>query len=331
MPSRRDLCKLLLSGGVASVLPRAFAVTATLTPTPKVKALKITILSTMLADEGFGEWGFSALVEADGHRILYDTGAHPDIVLKNAKALGITLSDIHELVLSHNHDDHSGGLIALRTELMQTHPDALGVAHVGRGIFVPRIDEKGKDDNGTTPIRAAYEKLGGRWIQHDKPTQLQPGVWLTGPVPRPNSERNWSGHRRLADVKTGALGAEDTVPEDSALVFDTDKGLVILTGCGHAGIVNIAQYARATVRRAPLEAIIGGLHLFNANDETIAWTAAQLKPMEVRHLLGAHCTGIEATYRLRDGLGLSRKTATVAAVGSFYDLGDGLHPGELAG
>jgi 7,8-dihydropterin-6-yl-methyl-4-(beta-D-ribofuranosyl)aminobenzene 5'-phosphate synthase len=325
MLSRRAFGCLSAATALAAALPAFAAAT-------KVKALKITILSTMLADYGsFGEWGFAALIEADGKRMLFDSGANPDTVLKNAKALEIDLSGIEEMVLSHNHNDHSGGIIALRTELMKTNPKALSVAHVGQGIFIPRVDKQGRDQNGALPIRSAYEQLGGNWVEHDKPTELLPGAWLTGPVPRPNNEHNWSGYRQMIDEKTGKPGPEDVVQEDSAFIFDTDKGLVMLTGCGHAGVVNIAQYARKTVREAPFEAIVGGLHLFRADDKTIAWTVSQLKPMGVRHLLAAHCTGIEATYKLREGLGLDRKTATVAAVGSWYDLADGLHPGELAG
>ena len=322
MLSRRAFTKLSACAFLSAAAPPVLAAPAA----PKVKALKITILSTMLADYGtFGEWGFAALVEVDGKRMLFDSGAHPDTVLKNAQALKIDLSGIDEMVLSHNHGDHSGGIVTLRTELMKSDPKTLSVAHVGQGIFIPRIDKQGKDENGALPIRATYEGLGGKWVEHDKPTELLPGVWLTGPVPRPNNEHNWSGYRQMAD------GSEDIVQEDCALIFDTGLGLVMLTGCGHAGVVNISQYARKVVREAPFEAIIGGLHLFRADDKTIAWTVAELKPMGVRHLLGAHCTGIEATYKLRDGLGLDRKTATVAAVGSWYDLADGLHPGELAG
>ena len=319
--SRRDLLKWGLSLPALAAFP-AFAAGA-----PQVKSLKITILSTMLAEdyETFGEWGFAALVEADGKRFLFDSGAHPDTVLKNCKALKIDLSGIDQMLLSHNHGDHSGGIVTLRGELMKSDPKTLSVAHVGKGIFVPRVNKQGKDENGALPIRAEYEKLGGRWVEHDKATELAPGVWLTGPVPRPNDEHNWSGYRQMPD------GSEDNVSEDSALIFDTAKGLVMLTGCGHAGVVNITQYARATVREAPFEAIIGGLHLFRADDKVMDWTIAKLKPMGVRHLLAAHCTGIEATYKLREGLGLDRKTATVAAVGSWYDLETGLHPGDLAG
>lgn len=291
---------------------------------PPVKALKITVLSTMLADAGIGEWGYAALVEVDGRRILFDTGAHPDVVLRNAKELGVDLTTIETVVLSHNHDDHTGGLIALRQAVMAANPKALATAHVGAGAFSARLDAKGRDDNGLSPIRKAYQDLGGAFVEHDKPSELAPGVWLTGPVPRPNAETNWQPGLHLVG------GAQDNVPEDSSLVFDTAKGLVVLTGCGHAGVVNICQYARTFVRPAPIEALIGGLHLFAKSDETIAWTAAQLKAMGVRHLLAGHCTGIEATYRLRAGLGLTRATAVVSAVGSSYDLDKGIDPGAIA-
>jgi 7,8-dihydropterin-6-yl-methyl-4-(beta-D-ribofuranosyl)aminobenzene 5'-phosphate synthase len=296
---------------------------------PAVRDLHITVLSTMLAERGLGEWGFSALVESGGRKLLFDTGAHADLVLKNAEDLKVDLASVEELVLSHNHWDHVGGLVTLRTTLAQRNPRALQVAHVGAGIFTPRSDE-GKDSNGLNKYRAAYEAAGGRFVVHDRPDALWPGVWLTGPVPRPNEERNWSGHSELLDEAGRPIG-EDNLPEDCALVFDTVKGLVILTGCGHAGVVNISEYARTRVRQAPIEALVGGLHLFAASDKVIDWTVSKLKPMQVRHLLAAHCTGIEATYKLRAGLGLARGAANVAAIGSVYDLDGGVMAGKLAG
>src|SRR5262249_25918772 len=100
-----------------------------------VKALDVVILSTMLADRaGVGEWGFSALVEADGHRILFDTGARPDTVLQNARELKVDLSGVTDVILSHHHGDHVGGLVPLRRELARRNPDALKRAYVGAGI-----------------------------------------------------------------------------------------------------------------------------------------------------------------------------------------------------
>ncbi|MBX7184654.1 MAG: MBL fold metallo-hydrolase [Vicinamibacteria bacterium] len=290
--------------------------------------LKITVLSTMLTSgQGVGEWGFAALVEADGKRWLIDTGARAETVLRNATELGIELSDITDVVLTHNHADHTGGLLTLRRELAVRNPKALSRAHVGAGIFEPRLQPDGKDANGLRPLVAAYEASGGVFVVHDGAEELSPGVWFTGPVPRVHSERNWSGSLK---VRTGGGLAEDTVAEDSAIVIETGQGLVIVTGCGHAGIVNIVDHARKTVGGASVHAVIGGLHLFPASDEQLAWTAARLREAGLVHLLGAHCTGIEAVFRLRDLANLSRRTAVVAAVGASFTLGPGIDPLALA-
>src|ERR1035441_4271613 len=102
----------------------------------QVHALKVTVLSTMLVGDvkGIGEWGFSALVEADGRRVLLDTGSHPDTVLQNARDLNLDLSDVKEVILTHNHWDHVSGLITLRKEMMKKNPAALSAVHVARGI-----------------------------------------------------------------------------------------------------------------------------------------------------------------------------------------------------
>ena len=296
----------------------------------RAHAVKVTVLVTNLGGdpyEGDGEWGYSALVEVDGHKILYDTGLSADLVLRNAKALKIDLSGVEDVVLSHNHYDHVGGLMALRRELSKINPRAISRVHVGSNVFEPRWSESGEDHNGLRLIRAEYLATAGVFVVHDKPIELFPGVWLTGPVPRANNEKNWTPGLSL-DTPEGRR--EDNVPEDSALVFDTDQGMVILTGCAHAGVVNITEYARHIVGNKPIVAVIGGLHLFSATDQTLAWTGAKLKSYGVLSLLAGHCTGIEATFRLRESIGLSRKTAVVSAVGSSFTLGQGIDPRRLA-
>ncbi len=161
----------------------------------QVHKLKITVPVTNVAGDmraGEGEWGYSALVEVDGHRILYDTGASADMVLRNARALHVDLSDVEDVVLSHNHWDHVGGLMALRREFAKSNARAMSRVHVGAGIFEPRLNAAGEDSNGLRLIRAEYLATGGAFIVHDSPTELFPGVWFTGPVPRPNPERNWN-------------------------------------------------------------------------------------------------------------------------------------------
>jgi 7,8-dihydropterin-6-yl-methyl-4-(beta-D-ribofuranosyl)aminobenzene 5'-phosphate synthase len=283
---------------------------------PPIRTLRVTILSTMLADRGIGEWGFGALVEANGRKILFDTGARPQTVLNNAREMNVELSDVTDVILSHNHGDHTGGFLTLREVFGKKNRNALSRAWVAEGIFL--ASRKG------TPMPAAkavFEDGGGSFEFLKGPREIFPGAWLTGPVPRKHPEKNWSGNVRSAD----------TIPEDQSLVLDTVKGLVVVAGCGHAGIINTLEHARETVRNAPVHAAIGGFHLFNASDETLAWTADHLKRMGLAHFLGAHCTGIEAVYKIRGAVGLSRRTCAVGSVGGVFDLEKGLLPGALAG
>jgi 7,8-dihydropterin-6-yl-methyl-4-(beta-D-ribofuranosyl)aminobenzene 5'-phosphate synthase len=296
-------------------------------PPERARTLRVQLLATMLADSGIGEWGFAALVEADGRRFLVDTGARPSTVLDNARELGIDLSGVTDVVLTHNHPDHTGGLLTLRRTLKAKNPAALSRAHVAPGIFWSRPGPKG-ESNPMLALRAQYVADGGQFIEHARPEELFPGVWLTGPVPRPNSERNWSG-RGAVQEPDGTL-VEDTIPEDQSVVIDTDRGLVLISGCGHAGLVNTVEFARSTLRNAPLYAALGGFHLLALDDARLSWTAGVLKRAGLKHFVGAHCTGIEAVYRIREGLSLPRSACVVGAVGATFTLEGGIDPGRLA-
>jgi len=293
----------------------------------EIKAVKLTVLSTMLVGNrhGIGEWGFAGLLEADGHRVLIDTGAHPDTVLQNARDLKIDLSDVKELIITHYHFDHVRGIMPLRKTMMQINPEALSVMHVARGIFYSRPSRRG-ERNEMIAIRREYEATGGKIIEHDHGTEIFPGAWLTGPVPRTYPERNWNTRGK---VQTPEGLVEDTIPDDQSLVLNTTKGLVVVTGCGHAGIVNILTYAREHFPNRTIEAVIGGLHLYSATDEQLNWTGSKLKEFDVKNLVGAHCTGIEALYRLRERIGLTRKSALVGSVGGSFVLETGIVPGRL--
>ncbi len=293
----------------------------------RVSSLEIRILSTMLADEGFGEWGFAALVEVDGRRMLFDTGANDDTVQRNLKVMGLDLSDVELVVLSHNHADHTTGLMPLRREFAATTPTALSKVYAGRGIFWPRIGPAGQVDDRMARVKRDFESTGGSVVEVTKPIEILRGVWLTGPIPRIHPERNWG---TLGKVRSATGDLEDTVPEDMTLVFRTKQGLVYLFGCGHAGVINTLAYTRTSIDPSPVKAVIGGLHLFAADDQHLAWTAGQLKAYGVQQLVGAHCTGIEAVYRIRELAGLTRQTCMVGAVGASYSLAKGINAGRLA-
>jgi 7,8-dihydropterin-6-yl-methyl-4-(beta-D-ribofuranosyl)aminobenzene 5'-phosphate synthase len=322
------LIRILVFAAAIAVPVSGMAQSATRT---SAAAVKVTVLSTMLVGNGgpsgIGEWGFAALLEVDGRRILIDTGARPETVLKNISEMRVDLSNVTEVVLTHNHADHTGGLLALRRSVMVKNPDALSRVHVPAGIFTPRLDPNGRELGGLLPIKSEFEKLGGRFIEHNAPFELAPGVWLLGPVPRVHPERNWSATGRL-QLSSGPV--EDNVPEDTAIAIHTASGLVVISGCGHAGIINTLEYARKAIADVPIEAAIGGFHLFAASDETLDWTGGRLKALGVRNLLGAHCPGIEPVFRLRQIVGLARRTAVVGAVGSSFTLGKGIESPPLA-
>jgi len=297
----------------------------------EVEDLQITILSTMLAERGIGEWGFAALIEADGHRILFDTGRYPDTVLRNAEVMGIDLSGVDELVLSHNHSDHTGGLVSMRKALMAKNPDALSRVHVARGIFWQRL---GRPDSYVQmeTRRRQYVALGGTVVEHDSATEIHPGIWLTGPVPRVHPERNWGGGggSPTRPVLSPDGPVEDNIPESMSLVINTAKGLVVVSGCGHAGIINTLEYAQNVVRPVQIHAAIGGFHLAAASDATLEWTAGKLVDIGVENFVGAHCTGLEPVYRFRQLVDLGRERAAVGAVGATFSLADGLDPLRIA-
>jgi 7,8-dihydropterin-6-yl-methyl-4-(beta-D-ribofuranosyl)aminobenzene 5'-phosphate synthase len=298
----------------------------------RVKDLKITILSTMMTQVGVGEWGFSALVEADDHRILFDTGLRPDTVLLNARSMRVDLSDVEEVVLSHNHGDHTGGLVRLRQELGAANDRAMHIAHVAPAIF---WDRPGSNSEwAMAPKKQAFEAEGGRFIEHEKATEIHPGIWLTGPVPRQHPEKNYGfwvgGEHRVGEVRSPDGLVDDDVPESMSMVINTEKGLVVISGCGHAGLVNTLEHAATVTGTDEIHAAIGGFHLLQASDADLEWTANKLVNLGIDNLVGAHCTGLEPVYRLRELVNLDRSTAVVGATGASFSLADGIEPLSLA-
>ncbi len=288
---------------------------------PKIKDFKITILSTMLSDFHTGEWGFSAMIEVDGERILFDAGSRENTVVQNAKELNINLDNIDNIYLSHNHKDHTGGLITLKKE----YPNSFKNAHVGEGIFYSRPNSEG-DDNYILSNKNTLENLGIKFISHKNPTQLIPGLWTTGQVPRKYDEKNWSGVSKMIDSKGNIV--EDIIPEDQSLFFDTENGIVLISGCGHAGLANTLDYVQKIIPGRPIYKIIGGFHLLKLNNDKLEWTAKKMREAGVKYFVGAHCTGLNSTYSIRNFLGLTSKSALVGSVGTVITA-KGIFPGYM--
>jgi 7,8-dihydropterin-6-yl-methyl-4-(beta-D-ribofuranosyl)aminobenzene 5'-phosphate synthase len=288
---------------------------------PKIRDFKITILSTMLSDSHIGEWGFSAMIEADGERILFDAGSRENTVVQNAKELNINLDNIDNIYLSHNHKDHTGGLITLKKE----YPNSFKNAHVGEGIFYSRPNSEG-DDNYILSNKNTLENLGIKFISHKNPTQLLPGLWTTGQVPRKYDEKNWSGVSKMIDSKGNIV--EDIIPEDQSLFFDTENGIVLISGCGHAGLANTLDYVQKIIPGRPIYKIIGGFHLLKLNIDKLEWTAKKMREAGVNYFVGAHCTGLNSTYSIRNFLGHTSERALVGSVGTVITA-KGIFPGYM--
>lgn len=299
---------------------------------PGVKAEEqppeITILSTMVANfTGVGEWGFSALIEGEGAPILFDTGFKAETVLTNARLLGKDLSTIEKVVLTHFHTDHTGGLLTLREAFMEKNDKAISVVYVAKGFFEQRysidgtpmysLPNPGFTRSFTDPakFKAAAEALGVQFTEIDGPTEIAPGMLLTGPIERVHDERNVNPGFFL---KTEGSMTPDTLPESQVLGIRTTDGWILVSGCGHAGIVNASEKLRQ-IDNKPVLVGVGGFHLFRASDETISWTAEKLRAFGLKKLVGAHCTGAHATAKIAQTLNLPRANVSIGAIGTKID------------
>lgn len=233
------------------------------------------------------EHGLSLLVEGAGRRVLYDTGASPRF-LNNARALGVSLSPLDALVLSHGHYDHTGGTAALLGEGIRP-----GRVLLGRAFFADRYAQK---PAGLVEIGAAVSR---RLLEScelplepvgEEPLALGEGIWaLSGFRPGEGLE---APSPRL--IRRGSGGLEtDLFPEETALVLEDGPELVLISGCAHSGVVGMCERT-AQVFRRPVTVFLGGTHLSDSGEERIAYTCARLKELGVRRLGACHCTGAGA-------------------------------------
>jgi 7,8-dihydropterin-6-yl-methyl-4-(beta-D-ribofuranosyl)aminobenzene 5'-phosphate synthase len=260
--------------------------------------IKITTLSENTADLGcLAEWGLSMLIEADGQKILFDTGAGI-AALHNAQLLDIDLAAVDKIILSHGHHDHTGGLrdilkvMGKKVEVI-AHPD----------IWASKYGRLGKNPAhfaGVPFSRELLEDLGAHFNLTRKPVHLTGSFLTTGEIPMLSSyEKIDSG---LFDKKTGEM-LPDELKDDLALVIDTEYGLVVILGCAHRGIINTLRHARKLTGKELIYAAIGGTHLLNASEDRLQKTAAELHEMGVQYLGVSHCTGFEASSYLSQEFG----------------------------
>lgn len=242
-----------------------------------------------------GEHGFSALIEPSAAApILFDTG-QGSTLLHNARLMKKDLRAVSKVVVSHGHYDHTGGLLPLLKECGPK--EVFGHS----GIFAPRFRVK---DNGShveigfPEKRATLEQAGAQFNLNDSFREISPGVFLTGEVPRRTAyETGDTGLYRDCSGKT-----IDTTPDDQSLVLDSSRGLVVILGCCHSGLINTIEHIAAKTSRRDIYAVIGGTHLGFCGEEQIRETVAAVKKLGIKKLAAGHCTGFAASARLSQEL-----------------------------
>ena len=256
-----------------------------------------------------GEHGLSFYVEADDRRILFDTGQNLGIA-NNAGVLGIDLSRIDTVVLSHGHYDHSSGL----KSLLDCNTDFTLCAHPD--VFSPKVRGEGDGHKyiGIPVDRNALEQKGIK-IQLDKdPVSLAPGITTTGEIPFTNDfEAVWSEFY----LKNGDDFTADTLADDRALILDTKKGLVVVLGCSHRGVINTLNHVTKIAGRNTIHAILGGLHLGKASDEKLEKIVDHLHTFGLDKIGVGHCTGPRAFVVLANKFGEKVTLNTVGNVMEF--------------
>jgi 7,8-dihydropterin-6-yl-methyl-4-(beta-D-ribofuranosyl)aminobenzene 5'-phosphate synthase len=257
-----------------------------------------------------GEHGFSALVERGDEKILFDTGQGYALI-HNARILGVDLGLVKKVVLSHGHNDHTGGL----SEFLKD--GGMRDIYAHPGIFNSRYREV--TDGSPKPIgipftRSHLEGLGARFHLSEEPQEVAEGIKTTGMVPRRTSFE--TGDTTLVLGKEHG-GGRDPLSDDLSLVVEGDSGLVVLLGCAHSGLVNILNHVRDMAPGQSIKAVVGGTHLGLCSEEQMGATIEAVTGMGVEKVGASHCTGLVGSSRLMAALG---DRFFFAGVGAFLEV-----------
>jgi len=248
--------------------------------------MTITILAenTALTRNVLGEHGLAFWLESQEHRLLFDTG-QGRILTDNAQALGVDLHAVNTIVLSHGHYDHTGALPTVLHQatgvvMLHAHPDALLPKY--------RRNQSGVREIGMSEeSRAAITGERCRFIPSRRVTQVAPGLYATGEIPRRHPEETIT-----ESFCRDPLGRDpDLLLDDQALYFDSPFGSIVLLGCAHAGIINTLDHVQTLTGNQPLHAVIGGTHLRAAHADRLDWTIRELRRFNIACLVPLHCTG----------------------------------------
>jgi 7,8-dihydropterin-6-yl-methyl-4-(beta-D-ribofuranosyl)aminobenzene 5'-phosphate synthase len=244
-----------------------------------------------------GEFGLSIYVETDGRKILFDTGAS-ELFWENAVRLGVDLTEVETCVISHGHQDHTGGMLRFLKEnkkaKIYVHKDAFGPTY---GVTDGKIDDY---DSGIPWKPEELAPYHDRFVLTDGPYWLSPGLVISGTIP--NEPGFLPVEKFYRPDGIGGL-RQDTMSHEQFLAVWENGGIIVFSGCSHKGIMAAVRYARELFPRQKIRGVVAGMHLNGATGEMRRGTAKRLAREEPEAVLPIHCTGLEACAVMKAELG----------------------------
>jgi len=262
-------------------------------------SIQITTLSENTAGRVnlLAEWGFSILIETDAYKILFDTGRSFSAAY-NAITLGIDLSRIDKIVFSHGHADHTGGLLDI-LKIVKDGVEVIAHPDIWATKYVKQPEEAEKYAGVPFPKEAA-ETLGAFFNLTREPVWISQNIVTSGEIPMITEYEKIDP---IVYVKEKGELKPDPLWDDQALFLKSEKGLIIILGCAHRGIINTIRHAQKLTGLEPVYAVIGGTHLISASPERIDSTITELLSFGVQRLGVSHCTGLPASAILAHTFG----------------------------
>jgi 7,8-dihydropterin-6-yl-methyl-4-(beta-D-ribofuranosyl)aminobenzene 5'-phosphate synthase len=266
----------------------------------------VSVRITTLSENGvaprprglLGEWGLSVLVEVNGLKVLLDAGQSVSAV-NNGDIMGVDWPGISAVVLSHGHYDHTGGLRRVLLRMRKTVPV---IAHPD--VWAPKYLRVTKEETpayiGVPCQQAELERLGADFELTRDPAWLTDDVVASGEIPMVTDFETVDPGMYVKEEK--AL-VPDPLADDQALFMKTERGLVVVLGCAHRGVINTLRHAQRVTGVETIHTVVGGTHLIRASEAQLEQTIAELTLLGVQRLGVSHCTGNAASVRLAQGFG----------------------------
>lgn len=256
----------------------------------KIKATVLCENSVFSNLGAIAEHGWSIFLETDRGNFLFDTGQGLALI-NNARVFKKDISTIKGIIISHHHVDHTGGLLSALTATgpidVYSHPHLFKESFLTRGPKAKYI--------GVPFTKIALESQGANFVYNTEFKEIAPGMYLTGEVPRRNDFE-------IGDLDQVVISRneyiKDQILDDQSLIVETEKGLFIVLGCSHSGIINILNYAREKTGEKRICGVVGGTHLGPVSQAQRDQSIEALKEFNIERLGVSHCTGLPASLRL---------------------------------